>query len=372
MAVRFLSLPAVPIAADRLRAVGILLHRWLGLVVGFVFALVGLTGSVIAFGPELLAWGQPALAAPAPGGWEAARASVLARTLAAHRPGEVTLVRFPGGALGAYEIYLADESLEYRHALSGDVLHRRPAMGDTVLISRELHTHLAGGERGEQLLGWLGVAMLVLLGTGLWLWWPRGGRWRLALRYPATRQLRPQLYWWHKSGGIVTFVLLAFVTLTGVAMLFHGAAQALLTGMLGGRAPELPGHVAPADEIDWHAVLATLDRTLPSGRAVFFAPPRTNNAPLVFRKRLPAELHPNGRSFVLLDGEGRRVAAHDASAAATGLRATNAIYPLHAGRTGARWWQLTVAVSGILPAVLFATGFWLWRGRASAGRATRE
>lgn len=358
--------PAARARAGRLRAAGVLLHRWLGLLVGAVFLLVGCTGSVVTFGPELLAWQHPQLAAPAPQAWEAHRADVLSRLTGEHPPGHVELVRFPGGALGAYEVYLADESQEYRHAVTGEVLHTRPAWGDWLMISRELHTHLGGGETGELVLGWLGVAMLVLIFTGLWLWWPHRGRWKMTLRYPDTRLAGPLLYWWHKTGGAVTLVLLAFVTLTGTAMVFHGAAQAVLTAAFGGTPRALPLDVSAGPAVDWAAVTASLEVTLPEGRTVFLYPPATAADAVVARKKMPEELHPNGRSFIVLDGQGRVAFHEDASVAAAGLRFTNAIYPLHSGRTGHAWWQWTVALLGLLPMALFVTGFVVWRLRRAA------
>jgi len=349
-----------PLAA-RIRAVNVLLHRWLGLTAGVLFVLLGLSGSLLVFGPELLALQHRAVAGPPPEGWESNRAAVLARTLDEHPPGQVELVRFPREPLGVYEIYLTDEVQEYRHALSGEVLHEREGLGDLLMVAREFHTHLLTGETGELVLGWLGLVLLVLLVSGLWIWWPPKGAWGAALRYPVVRLPGPLLYWWHSTTGAVSFLLLGFLSLTGAAIVFYAVSQSLLTGLLGGQPPVLPTRVATHAEIEWPAVLQRLDHTLPEGRTVFFYPPAEPGTPLVFRKQLPGELHPNGRSHVLLDARGELAAAYDASAAGWGIRATDSIYPLHAGRVGASWWQWVVAIAGVLPLPLFITGFILWR-----------
>lgn len=347
--------------AVRLRAANVVLHRWLGLVAGVLFVLLGLSGSLLVFGPELLAVQHPALAGPPPAAWEASRTTVLSRTLEAHPPGHVTLVRFPGHPLGVYEVYLADDRQEYRHALSGEVLHERTALGDVLMVARDFHTHLLAGEIGELTLGWLGLVLLVLLASGLWMWWPRQGMWRASLSYPMVRFPGPLLYWWHSTSGALAFLLLGFLSLTGAAIVFYAISQSLLTGLFGGQPPDFPSRVAAHAETRWPLVLQRLDATLPEGRTVFFYPPAEAGEPLVFRKQLPGELHPNGRSHVLLDGWGELAAAYDASAAEWGIRATDSIYPLHAGRAGARWWQWTVAIAGLVPLALFATGFVMWR-----------
>jgi uncharacterized iron-regulated membrane protein len=40
----------------KLRQIIVLLHRWIGLIIGPIFALIGLTGSAMVFGQELDEW----------------------------------------------------------------------------------------------------------------------------------------------------------------------------------------------------------------------------------------------------------------------------------------------------------------------------
>lgn len=354
------------ISAAAIRAAAVVLHRWLGLTVGMVFVIAGLTGSLLAYAPELTGAMFPVIDGPPPANWQHERARVLDR-IATETGTRATLVRFPNAQQGAYEIYLADESLEYRDALNGDVVLTREPLGDLLAFSRELHTHLFMGHEGEELLGWLGVAMLVLVATGLWLWWPRFGLWRFVFRRPKSPKAAPQLFWWHKTVGVVSLATLFFVTLTGVAMVFYAPAQAILTALFGGRAPEVsPALQRPAEATDWRAVLGALDDTLPEGRTVFLYPPQDDSSPLLFRKQMPGELHPNGRSFIALSPGGDVLHANDATELAAGMRATHAIYPLHAGKAGSEAWRFVVFLMGLVPLFFFATGAWMWwlrRGR---------
>ncbi len=360
-----------PFTLAALRAAGVVLHRWLGITVGLVFMVTGLTGAVITYAPELTGMLFPAIDGPAPAGWMQRRAAILDITMAAHARGDVTLIRFPTEQQGAYEIYLADESHEYRDALTGDVVLVRTPLSDVLNFSRDLHTHLMMGHDGEELLGWLGVAMLVLVATGLWLWWPRFGLWRTAFAKPRSSALSPQLFWLHKTIGFVALPVLFFVTLTGVGMVFYYPAQALLTGMLGGEAPVIP-QTLPADAAgeatDWNAVIAALDTTLPDGRTVFVSPQEKPDDVLMFRKQMPGELHPNGRSFIAITPAGDVLHATDASRLEAGMRATHAIYPLHSGKTPSETWRFLVFLAGIAPTFFFITGFWLWRLRRRRAR----
>lgn len=342
-----------------LRAAGIFLHRWLGLTVGIVFVVAGLTGSLLAYAPEITGRLFPQIDGPPPAGWQQQRAHVLAQIERGVHA--ATLIRFPNESQSAYEIYLADDTLEYRDPLTGDVVLKREPLGDVLSFSRELHTHLFLGHEGEELLGWLGVAMLVLVASGLWLWWPRFGLWRFAFTRPRTHALGPKLFWWHKTVGFISLTALFFVTLTGVAMVFYVPAQKILTGLFGGSVPEIPrSHDLASSRSDWPAVVAALDKALPDGRTVFLYPPRSDDAVLLFRKQMPGELHPNGRSFIALAPSGERLHANDATQLAAGMRATHAIYPLHSGKAGSETWRFVVFLMGIAPVFFFVTGMWLW------------
>lgn len=353
------------------------LHRWLGISVGVVFTFIAMSGSVLVFAPEIENQLYPILARSLPANWRAHRPQVFAAFERAHAPGQILLIRFPTARHSAYQLYLRDGSQEFRNPVTGKLLIARKPLGDLVMLARSLHTELLTGKIGEQVLGWLGLIALVLLVTGIWLWLPRRGRWRDAFQRPhplpsrPTAHLRQQLVWCHKTLGIITVAPLLLVTLTGAALIFYAPAQTLLTAAFGGQPPELPIRVSPprATRIDWPAVFTTLDRTLPQGRTVFFYPPQQNDAPLLFRKHMPGELHPNGRSFIALTRTGLLLFASDASRGAGGLRAANAIYPLHSGRLDLPRYRALITLLGVMPLLFLATGLCMWRLRS---RATRK
>ena len=54
--------PGARRVAHRMRATLSWLHLWAGLVAGTVFALIGLSGSVLVFHDDLLQWQHPELA----------------------------------------------------------------------------------------------------------------------------------------------------------------------------------------------------------------------------------------------------------------------------------------------------------------------
>ena len=377
--------PRTPVRApSRLRALLRTLHLWLGLGAGLLFALLGITGTVLTYQPELLRWQYPALfAQPVPD--DAAIARGLQRLLA-DPPAGVTGGDLPRAATPYWQLYTSDGRRVYMDAAAENELLVRSSDNDWVLWMRELHTHLLAGHWGEEAVGVVGLVSLFLLGSGVYLWWPRFGGWWANLRWFAAPPVRRWLSW-HRSVGVFTLPLLFLVTLTGAGMVYHGAARAVLGTLLS----DAPDPTAPAaieraiveqadraptraaatghavESADDHAaarVLAAARAALPRARLARVSLPAPDDARLGFRARSPGEWHPYGRSLVWIDRDrAHALASSDATALAPAARATHAIYPLHMGAVGGWPYRTAVALSGLLPAFLLGTGTLLWLRR---------
>ena len=196
------------------------LHLWIGLILLLPLVMMGVTGAVLVYGHDiehLLGQGEPP--ARTVGEWrspgeliEAARAASKDPTripIAVRWPmevGEPAAVRLsrPGMAGGAAAIPgwpagtgrwppgpgarpRTDAKPVRRQPAgtdrSGVAAGARDPAGDDGLAALfdDLHCHLfISGGLGRELVGWLGVALLVLGCSGLYLWWPRPGQWKAA------------------------------------------------------------------------------------------------------------------------------------------------------------------------------------------------
>lgn len=353
----------------RLRAVLKWLHLWLGLSVGLVFAIVALSGTVLAFQREILAWSQPQLtAAPLPA--PAQREAALARIVADWQPRGLSSLDLPSAQLPVWQGYFPDGERRYFDGASGELLLVRNKSNDWMLWLRDLHTHLLAGKAGEQVLGAVGLIALFLLLSGLYLWWPRLSALGASLRWyrgPPTRRW----FSWHRSAGALLLPLTLLAVLTGVGMVYDGAARGLLRTALGDgpdarKPPALPARAAA---IDWAAVLRAADGRLPGAQLRRIGLPKGDSGLVTVRLRTAGEWHPVGRSMVWLDPYRARVlGVHDATAQDAGARASEALYPLHGGFVGGRPWQWLVAFTGLVPAFLLVTGFLFWRRRTASRR----
>lgn len=356
--------PAAPIAFKRrLRAALSWLHLWVGLTVGTVFSLVGLSGSVLVFHEDLLQWQQPQLA----GHEVVVDGEVLGGILRHWQPQGLRSIHLPqADGLPVWQGYFEDGHRAYFAPDDGALLLTRTVDDDWLLWLHEFHVDLLAGETGHEILGIVGWIALGLLLTGLYLWWPKLGRMLVHLRMYNGPPVRRWLSW-HRSSGVLTLPLVLLLTLTGVGMIYHAGARSLLTGMFGGEDPPaaLPRPIAVEQAPDWPAVLARATAALPAGaRLTRVAPPANGSDVIGFRARAAGEWHPNGRSLVSVDRAGSTVLLrHDATSQALGARMTEAIYPLHIGSVGGSAYKWATAAGGLLPAFGLVTGFLFWRRR---------
>jgi uncharacterized iron-regulated membrane protein len=340
------------------------LHLWLGLIVGTVFALIALSGTVLTFQREILLAQHPEWTRrPLPGA--DAQAKAFARLLAEWQPRGLRSVDIPTARLPVWQAYFPDGERRYFDPASGELLLIRNADNDPVLWLRELHTHLLYGETGEDLLGICGLIAIFLLLSGLYLWWPRKGALAASLRWHAGPPTRRWLSW-HRSTGAVLLPLLLLATVTGVAIVYHDAVRPALRWSFDD-GPEVvpPLPMAPREaDVDWAAILRAAQAAVKGGELRRISPPDDQDALVTIRYRAIGEWHPNGRSQVWLDPYAARVVqVHTATRQGAGARIDEALYPLHGGFIGGWPWQWAVAASGLLPPFFLVTGFLFWRAR---------
>lgn len=342
----------------RFRAVLAWLHLWLGLGVGTVFAVVSLAGGILVFHTELLGLRHPQLLDHA----VHADGRVLELILDEWRPHGLRTLDLPRAELPVWQGYLEDGRRVYFAPADGDLLLVRSHHEDALLWLHELHVELLGGAIGKEVLGVTGWVALGLLLSGLYLWWPKRGRWLAQLKPYAGPPVRRWLTW-HRSSGVLLLPLVVLVTLTGVGMVYSNGFRVALTAAFGGAAT-MPAPAADATAApDWPRVLAQAGASLPGARLSRVSAPAPGDGVVTLRARADGEWHPVGRSEIRLDRGGRHLQVIDATAHPPGTRMHQAIYPLHIGAVGGAAMKWLTALAGLLPAFLLATGLLFWLRR---------
>ena len=341
------------------------LHRWLGLSVGVLFALVSLAGAVLVFHTEWLLAMRPQLAEHTP----VVRAEVMGRLLQQWAPQGLTALDLPQAALPVWQGYLADGRRVYFAPEDGALLLVRSHSDDRLMWLHHWHVQLLAGDTGKDILGLAGWAAVALMVSGLYLWWPKRGRIAAHLRWHAGQPVRRWLSW-HRSSGALLGPLLALATVTGLGMIYSAGFRTVLVAALGAAPPVPPAPMdGPVQPLDWGAVLARAQAAIPGGRIARVAPPEPGAEAIRFRVRAAGEWHPVGRSLVMVRRDGSAVLQHyDATRDRAGVRLHNAIYPLHVAAVGGLPMKLLQVLAGLAPAFLLVTGVLFWWRPRTGGR----
>ena len=368
----------------RTRAVWLRLHRWLGLGLGAVFVLFGLTGSLLVFYVGIDEAIEPALAVPMPDPQVRSWQTVLEALQQAHpqrdRGWRIELPPDGRGLVTARYLKPAESTGAYYKPLlvtvnpaTGQVLASRLWGGFAATWVYDLHYMLLAGETGHTVVGLLGLLMLVSLVGGLVLWWPRPGHWRDALRLKLTGSRQRRHYDLHKLAGVGGGVVLLVLAATGAALALPSWVEPPLARI----SPPLP-MPAPKATLQPGLPLLTLDQALARVHAHWpDSVPRWVDTPpaggAFFRVRLwlpggPSLRFP--RSYLWVHAQtGAVLAERDARQQSAGDAVLAWLHPLHNGEAFGMTGRVLACVAGLLPLLLMVTGVQRWADRRRARRA---
>jgi len=353
------------------------IHLWLGLSVGAVFVLLGLTGSALVFYVEIDRLLHPetrAEAAVNAPGWNS---PVWDRALATGRahmhgapgrwsfeatdtPGPIPARFYPAMPHAGH--HSAPRTMVWFSPDGRRVVRTAPWGGYTMSWLYELHMQLLAADIGRQIVGWSGVAMLALLLSGIFAWWPRGS-WAKALAFKRDAAPIRRLRDLHKLTGLASAGLLSLLVATGVLLALDDVKAWMLSP------PQVPAPRSIDDgggrAVTIAAALAAARRAVPDGRLAFIDVSDAGDAPIRVRVELPGDPHRRfPASFVFVDrSSGRVLAVHDGRQGGVGTQIAIWMRSIHDGSIGGLATRVLAVLLGLVPLVLFVTGLLHWRRR---------
>ncbi|HQT69901.1 MAG TPA: PepSY-associated TM helix domain-containing protein [Thiobacillus sp.] len=345
------------------------LHRYTGLFVGLLLVLSGLSGSVLVFRDEIEVFAHPELLVSAAQGERVAVDEMLQTVQRAYPEDRPFAIRMPRTPQQTYLVKMntAHDLFVYVDPYSGRILGAHQQADSVTGWISLLHTELLSGEAGETMLGIGGLLLIGLCVTGLVLWWPRNGKISQGFKiqwYARWKRLNFDL---HRVSGLYLTLFLLITAFTGVTLVFNKTVTGLIDAVTASpprATPPLstpPRAGTPARSLD--ALLHQADRVLPAA-TTWIGLPQASQAPVVVRKKLPQESHPNGRNFVYLDQyTGQVIQVEHGLTAPLGTRISNALYPIHIGAIAGTPTRVLQIAVGLAPTLLFVTGFMMWKSR---------
>lgn len=358
------------------------IHLWLGLTIGLLWALQGLTGGVLVFYRELNRIGIPTTH-PGP---MASIEDILAN--AANVAGDAPIVRLSVAdrQRDVVHAYYADSRDEARLRIvaidaataqpvgAGENDPKTPFSGSAPRWIFLLHMTLLSGAAGETLIGVTGLLLLSATIAGLWIAWPPRRGWKAAFSFHRWTRPQQKLYGWHRALGLMSGFLLLLIAVTGAYMSFDHWIDPAIGRIAHGMPHAMPMETQPAVTISPQHALDTALTRFPAAQWVRIHLP-TREAPL-YRVQMyqPGESRAwLGNTSVYIDpAHGHIVNIYDALDASVINRVLDAAYPLHNGEIVGWPGRIIVLLAGLTLPGMLITGVMSWLGKRKRRAAARQ
>lgn len=338
------------------------LHLYVALAAAIFVIIMGITGSIMAFEPELDHLLHPKLAyvTPAP------------HVLSLAEIGAAVTKKFPGEHIEAYflstspklsyRVFLEKSGTAYINQYTGEILGVQPPEIHFLDYIHQLHLRLmwqSDSDPGKKIMSWAGVAMLFLLLSGLYLWWPLK-RFKLSSGWKGRRP------WFdlHNSVGIVSLIFLLALTITGIAIGFERTTTPLFYKMTRSQPSPMPRNFPPpppgAQPISLDQAIEIAGRAIPGATPFAIGVPEPKQ-PYQIRLRFPEDLTPGGRSRVLLDQyTGKVLFAEGSRTAPAGARLVILNRAIHTGDIFGMPSKIIMSLASLLLVVQAISGIMMW------------
>jgi uncharacterized iron-regulated membrane protein len=350
-------------------------HLALSLAGGAMLVVTGLTGSILVFRGEIDRLVNPGIHRVKPSGIYRSLEDIRA-VIEREKGPPIRLILPPTNPDRSMIVVLMGKRIEDRWEVfvdpySGEILGRRRLDQAWTHQLEKLHAEWLSGKPGKLVAGLVGLISLALSATGLVLWFQT--RRRSSQSQSASRSLKPARLALdvHRWVGIITLVPSMILATSGAILVFRPYIAPILklaTGPMPLEAePQSRGNrslIPPSlDQIRDQALIA-----FPDARITRIYLPERSNGTFAVRLKLPEEDSPHGNTAIRFDRyDGSTLQVHSS-------RMTNstqkllwyAAYPWHTGDALGMSGRVIVALSGLAPTILLATGLIWWRRTAIA------
>jgi uncharacterized iron-regulated membrane protein len=349
-------------------------HLWLGLCIGLLWAVQGLTGALLVFHRE-----ADRLVLPAADRGPMASLDLIvgkASTAANARIERISIIERHGDVVSA-EYH--DKAGEPRSVLvdsaSAKILGGRdlepiaPASGSFSQWLYHLHQSMLLGEDRDLPTGISGILLFTAALIGIWIAWPRRGAWRSTFAWQRWRSTDQRLYGWHRAVGLAAGLMLMVTVPCGIYLVFAGEVRPVLAKMVPHKLPyrATPAATSMANRIAPQPALAIAQARFPGAAFVSIAMPTPASPVYAVRLRQAREtrLWAGVTSVTVNGATGAVVDVYDPLNAPLSNRIADLLFSIHNGEIAGFGGRLLILFVGLSLPMLYAFGVATWWRRRS-------
>jgi uncharacterized iron-regulated membrane protein len=358
----------MPATGGQGRKTWLAFHRWLGLIVGLCLTIIGATGSILMFKPEIEVAGLSPYTGPA-------NLDLIEKGLSEQFPGSQLTWFYEhrnGGLWQARLITNDGRESELITSPTGDVLRRqeRGHALDTILT---IHSTLMMGTIGYAVTCAIALLTVFSVVSGLYLWWPVSGRFSKALRFAPKPPSKRFFFELHRGVGLYASVLVFMAALSSHTFLIpellehYGGVDVADQALLEVENPD-PGAGRPSLSM----LARTAAQAVPDGRMDFIDLSRIPDEPIVVSMLVDGPSRPRVR--VEIDQRSGAILrlSDDRTRPAWQLLITSWAFDYHKGEFFGLPGRLVQASAGLALSLLAASGLVLWWLRRPRRRSAKQ
>jgi uncharacterized iron-regulated membrane protein len=370
-------------------------HLIAGVVAGVVILIMSVTGVILTYERQLIAWSNSHLkSTPPAAGAERMPVESLLETALQQNPGlQITGITI-GSARDATAVIATGDGDLHLDLYSGRVLGAgatgmRRFMSDLRVWHRYLG--VVGDNRpfAKSITGWSNVIFAFIVLSGLYLWFPRQWTWRHVrpvVLFKGGLRGKARDFNWHNVLGMWSAVPLFIVVVSAVPISFRWASDAVYYAV--GEQPPPParaggagreggaargGEPGAARLAGVNGMWARAERQVDGWRTINLRLPQSDSAPLIFAIDRGDGGQPHLRSTLTLNRKsGAVVSYEDFSTLTTGRRIRNVMRFAHTGEVLGIPGQTIAGLVSLGGVVLVWTGIALALRRLLAWRLRRQ
>lgn len=363
-----------------MRKIVLAIHLFLSLILGLFVVATCTTGSLLLIEPDVESWLYPINKKPTPGNVGVA---IIQQHADVWNPELKTdQIELPGKD-GFYHVHVSKAGKEgqmiYADPGTGEVFgkvqeERREPFATIYNLHRYfLLTSVIGKKQAASFVGWIGVGMLLILLTGVYLWWPGIRKLARSLRIVLNRGKLMQNIGLHKTIGIISIPLLLLAALTGVVNAFEKSIPV----WVGFNAREEVPASAKQNETNIKTILPVdqvvgiVGQSYPTSKLIKIQFPQKPGASYQIGLKEGFGASEKSNSTVYMDSStGKELYKTNPNLAINLYNAWRK--GLHFATWGGTTLRLVSFIFGIMPLVLMVTGIVIWQLKARARRQNKK
>ncbi len=366
-------------------------HLTIALTVGFVFVILGLTGSCNVFYYELGELGFPAL--PIAGQSRPVSLDEIMQTVKAAHPqrtggwnmvlpgyqSDYVWVDYPKPAETITELFAPLEILvdPYSGKIVSEHFWGRTLPGLIYEIHADFYAGKIGKEIGEigfNVVCFFGIFLFASCLSGLYLWWPRGGKFKKALTIKLHSSAQRFYFDLHKTTGFYSSTLLLIIAFTGFSYSYNDYIKPLVNVFSAVKKDHLKDPTLKSTVLDLSApisiaqAVAIANQVFPGAELRGIGTPDGKDGVYMVAKRQAGEANrKRPRSKVWIDQySGKVLAIQNPNQFTAGETFLNLLWPLHDGQALDLPGRILWCIAGFAPLVLYVTGILRWQQKHDA------